>query len=115
MADFSAERTAKKIKEIRAHIREELIHGARENPEANFLVPFVEYLDRQAERFRNSLDGPEEHLALATRNLLEFVSLLTQVFTNVSTRARFVGEMYVDSKGIRDRIDKMGVPGDMLQ
>jgi hypothetical protein len=83
MADFSAERTAQKIREIRAHIREELIPGAREHLEANFLVPFVEYRDRQAERFGNSIDGPDDHLALATRNLLEFVSLLNQVFTNV--------------------------------
>jgi hypothetical protein len=43
------------------------------------------------------------------------VSLLNQVFTNVNTRAHFVGEMYVDSKEIRDRIEKMGVPGHMLQ
>jgi hypothetical protein len=114
MADFSAERTAEKVGEIRAHIAEELLPGARDHSESKFLVPFVAYLDRQAERFGASIAGPEEHLALATRNLLEFLSLLNQVFTNVSTRAHFVGEMYVDSKEIRDRLEKMGVPGHML-
>jgi hypothetical protein len=115
MADFSAERTAEKIREIRAHIREELVPGAREHAESNFLVPFVEYLDRRAERFEKSIDRPGDHLALATRNLLEFLSLLNQVFTNVTTRAHFVGEMYVDSKEIQARLEKMGVPGHMLQ
>lgn len=115
MADFSAERTAEKIKEIRAHIREELVPGAREHAESHFLVPFAEYLALRAERFEKSIEGPEDHLALATRNLLEFWSLINQVFTNVSTRAHFIGEMYVDSKEIRERVEKMGVPGHMLQ
>jgi hypothetical protein len=74
MADFSAERTAEKIKEIRAHIREEPVPGAREHAESRFLVPFAEYLALRAERFEKSIEGPEDHLALATRNLLEFWS-----------------------------------------
>jgi len=115
MADFSAQRTAEKIREIRAHIREELVPGAHEHTESAFLVPFVEYLDSRAERFEESIEGPEDHLALATRSLLEFLSLLNQVFKNASTRAHFVGEMYVDAKEIQQRLEKMGVPGHMLQ
>jgi hypothetical protein len=57
-ADFTVEKTADRIRELRSHLHEELSPGARGHLQSNFLTPFVEYLDRQAERFEASLSGP---------------------------------------------------------
>jgi len=115
IANFSAVRTAERIREFRSHLRDELLPGSRGHAQSTFLVPFVEYLDRQAERFEAYLDGPMDLLALVGRSLLEFFLLLNNVFTNQETRQLFVGEMYLDAEEIRTRIEKMGIPGHLLQ
>jgi hypothetical protein len=113
--DHTTEKTTVRIRELRSHLRDELLPGARGHAQSDFLLPFVEYLDRQAERFETSLEGPEDLLALATRNLLEFLALLHKVFINRKTRAEFLGEMYVDAEEIRARAEKMGIPRHILE
>jgi hypothetical protein len=115
MEDYSPERVAERISEMRRHLRDDLLPEARKHPESSLLVRFVEYLDRQAERFETSLTGPTDILALTTRNLLEFFSLLNQIFINQKTRDQFIGEMYVDAEEIRVRAEKMGIPKHMLE
>jgi len=115
MEDYTPERVAERIGELRRHLRDELLPQAREHSESTFLVRFVEYLDRQAERLETSLTGPIDILALATRNLLEFFSLLNQIFINQQARDQFIGEMLLDLEDIRSRAEKMGIPKHMLE
>jgi hypothetical protein len=115
ISDYSPEKVTDKVRELRGHLREDLLPKARLHSESTFLVPFVEYLDLQAERFETYLLGPIDLLALATRNLLEFVSLLNQIFINQKTRDQFIGEMYVDAEEIRVRAEKMGIPKHMIE
>jgi hypothetical protein len=114
IANYTAEKTADRIRELRSHLHEELLPGARGHLQSNFLTPFVEYLDRQAERFEASLPGPLDVIAWTTRNLLEFCSLITQVFVNEESRAQFFGEVYVDSEEIKTRLENLGIPRHLL-
>jgi hypothetical protein len=114
IADYTADRAAEKVRELRSHLHETLLPGARAHAEGIFIVPFVEYLDRQAERFESSISGPLDLLAWTARNLLEFWSLISQVFVSAETRAYFFGETYLDVEEIRMRIEKMGIPKHML-
>jgi hypothetical protein len=113
--DYSVELTGAKIDEIRHHLQNELLPAARAQTQSLFLVPFVQYLDSRAERFKAFLGGPVDLIALVARNLLELSALMGQVFTNQSTRELFVGEMYVDAAEIRDRLERMGIPGKLLE
>jgi hypothetical protein len=110
IGDFTAEKTTERIRELRRHLHEELLPGSRGHLQGGFITPFVEYLDRQAERFEASLGGPLDVTAWRTRNLLEFWSLMTQVFVNQESRAYFFGEMFVDGDEIRSRLEKLGIP-----
>jgi hypothetical protein len=114
IADYTVDKTAEKIRELRNHLHEELLTGAQAHAEGIFLVPFVEYLGRQAERFEGSLSGPLDLLAWSGRNLLEFWSLINQVFVSTETRAHFFGETYLDAAEIRTRVENMGIPKHML-
>jgi len=113
-SNYTRERTAERIRETRAHLRDELLPGASNHSQSTFLVPFVRYLDHQAQRFEESIGGATDHLALATRNLLEFLALLNHVFTNQRTRAEFVGEAFLDGNEISERLARMGIPGHLL-
>jgi len=113
-ADYTAERTAVRIREFRDHLRDELLPGAKDHPQTTFLVPFVQYLDAQSARFEASLSGPMDVLALSTRNLLELFSLMNHVFTNQQARDQFFGEIFLDAQEIRDRLEKLGIPRKVL-
>jgi hypothetical protein len=114
LADYTPEKLAERAREVRDHLRDDLLPGAEKHSESEFLVRFVRYLDRQAELFETSLTGPIEHLALSTRNLLEFRLLMNQVFSSQEARNIFIGEMCVDSEEVKVRAEKMGIPKHML-
>jgi hypothetical protein len=114
MAQYTPGKMEERVEDIRVHIREDLLPEAQKHPEANFILRFVQYLDRQAQLFEASLVGPIEHLTLATRNLLEFRSLLSQIFTNQKTRDQFIGEAHLDAAEVRARAERMGIPGHLI-
>lgn len=114
LEDYTPERMGERVGELRNHLRDDLLPEAQKHAESSFLVPFVTYLDMQAQRLETSLIGPMDLLALAVRNLLEFWSLINQVFASQKARAEFIGEMYVDAEEIRVRAERMGIPRHML-
>jgi hypothetical protein len=111
---FSPENVATKIAELRQHLNDELLPGAKVCSDTDFVLPFVEYLASQADLFGGVLTGRMDLLALTCRNLLEFWGLLNEVFSSQESRANFIGEMYLDAEEVRTRVERMGIPKEML-
>ena len=105
-AEYTPDRTATRITEIRNHLRDELLPGAETC--SVFVADFIRYLDAWALHFQNQLSAPIEFLALVTRNLLEFALLLPVVFESAESRALFLNEAFrIDANDLTERSSKM--------
>lgn len=63
-AEYTPEMTLAKIKELRDHIRDDLMPQAAEREDAVFLTRFVSYLDTLASRFEQCINAPLDLLGI---------------------------------------------------
>ena len=103
---YTPEATLARIREIRDHIKSDLMPEAAQFKDAQFVAQFVSYMDTLAARFEEYVNAPLDLLAFVARNLLEFSVLLPVVFKSRDSKVLFLNEAFrIDLQDLRTRLD----------
>jgi hypothetical protein len=104
--DYSPDKTALRIAELRSHLSEDLLTCAAGMYRGSYFRNFLVYLDLQAARFQDWVNAPLDLLALVVRTLLEFFLPIQQVFKTDETAIQYIDEMYLDHRDILVKLAK---------
>lgn len=105
--DYTPEKTALRIAEMREHLREDLFTCLAGMYRGTVVRNFLVYFEVQAARFQDWVNAPLDLLAFVVRTLLEFWLVTQQVFKNDETALRFIDEMYIDNREILVKLAKI--------